>query len=226
MAFASDVNDPRLIKALAHPLRVRVLSILEQRDMASPNELAEELDVPLGVMAYHVRRLEALGFIKLAKRTPRRGAVEHHYRAKARPHVTDKGWEQTPSIVKRAMIGATLQQISGVVNVAANEGGFDRGEAHLSRSTLTLDEQGWSELAKDLSALLDRIDEVQRGSLARLEAAGVSKDELTTSGFVMMLFEGGAVPDDAAGRNDANRRHSRGHRSSRKRSRVAAAGRS
>jgi DNA-binding transcriptional ArsR family regulator len=32
----SDINDPRLIKALAHPLRVRILSILETRDMASP----------------------------------------------------------------------------------------------------------------------------------------------------------------------------------------------
>ena len=57
----SDINDPRLIKALAHPLRVRILSILETRDMASPNEMADELGVSLGVMSYHVRRLHALG---------------------------------------------------------------------------------------------------------------------------------------------------------------------
>ena len=57
----SDINDPRLIKALAHPLRVRILSILETRDMASPNEMADELNVSLGVMSYHVRRLHALG---------------------------------------------------------------------------------------------------------------------------------------------------------------------
>ena len=101
----SDINDPRLIKALAHPLRVRILSILETRDMASPNEMAEELGVSLGVMSYHVRRLHALGFLELVKRTPRRGAIEHHYRAKARPRVTDEGWAETPSIVKRAMVG-------------------------------------------------------------------------------------------------------------------------
>ena len=61
----SDINDPRLIKALAHPLRVRILSILETRDMASPNEMADELGVSLGVLSYHVRRLLALGFLEL-----------------------------------------------------------------------------------------------------------------------------------------------------------------
>jgi DNA-binding transcriptional ArsR family regulator len=212
----SDINDPRLIKALAHPLRVRILSILEERDMASPNELADELGVSLGVMSYHVRRLHALGFLELVKRTPRRGAIEHHYRAKARPHVTDQGWEQTPGIVKRAMVGATLQQISGVVNASAAEGGFDRGDAHLSRSSLTLDEQGWSELAKEMATLLDRVDVIQQGSIERLQEAGVSEEDVKQSGFVMMLFEGGAVPDGDAGRNDANEGRKLGRRSSRR----------
>ena len=143
----SDINDPRLIKALAHPLRVRILSILETRDMASPNEMADELGVSLGVMSYHVRRLHALGFLELVKRTPRRGAIEHHYRAKARPHVTDEGWAETPSIVKRAMVGASLQQITGFINTAAAQGGFDRGDAHLSRTVVALNEQGWKQLA-------------------------------------------------------------------------------
>ena len=73
-------------------------------------------------MSYHVRRLHALGFLELVKRTPRRGAIEHHYRAKARPRVTDEGWAETPSIVKRAMVGASLQQITSYVNAAAGAG--------------------------------------------------------------------------------------------------------
>src|SRR4051794_37828743 len=78
--------DPRLIKVFAHPLRVRILAILEQR-VASPSEIAGELDASLGVVSYHVRRLEALGLIKLVRTTPRRGAVEHHYRADAKHHI-------------------------------------------------------------------------------------------------------------------------------------------
>jgi len=35
-----DVTDPRLVKALAHPLRVRILAVLDEH-VASPTELLE-----------------------------------------------------------------------------------------------------------------------------------------------------------------------------------------
>lgn len=199
----SDINDPRLIKALAHPLRVRILSILETRDMASPNEMAEELGVSLGVMSYHVRRLHALGFLELVKRTPRRGAIEHHYRAKARPHVTDQGWAETPAIVKRAMVGASLQQISSYVNAAATQGGFDRGDAHLTRSVLTLDQKGWTQLAHEMAKWLETVDGIEADSEARIREGGDAATEATQNGLVMMLFEAENVPaeEDAAETN-------------------------
>jgi DNA-binding transcriptional ArsR family regulator len=215
----SDINDPRLIKALAHPLRVRILSILETREMASPNEMAEQLGVSLGVMSYHVRRLHALGFLELVKRTPRRGAIEHHYRAKARPQVTDEGWAETPSIVKRAMVGASLQQISSYVNAAAGQGGFDRPDAYLTRNVLTLDEEGRSELAKAMSSWVARIDEIEAESAARIEAAGAADadgDNIKTTGVVLMLFDADGVPTQDAGHDaDAAGRHL-GRRSSRR----------
>jgi DNA-binding transcriptional ArsR family regulator len=213
----SDINDPRLIKALAHPLRVRILSILETREMASPNEMADELGVSLGVMSYHVRRLHALGFLELVKRTPRRGAIEHHYRAKARPQVTDEGWAETPSIVKRAMVGASLQQISSYVNAAAGQGGFDRADAHLTRHVIKLDEQGRSELAKVMSGWLATIDEIEAESAERIEAAGADADaDAKASGVVLMAFEAEGVPTDDAGHDpEAAGRHL-GRRSSRR----------
>lgn len=213
----SDINDPRLIKALAHPLRVRILSILETRDMASPNEMAEELGVSLGVMSYHVRRLHALGFLELVKRTPRRGAIEHHYRAKARPHVTDEGWAETPSIVKRAMVGASLQQITGFINAAAAQGGFDRGDAHLSRTVVALDEQGWKQLAGELARLMERVDELQDESLERVKASGEDAEAaIRRSAAVLMLFDAEGVPEHDPAR-DANVEDQRlGRRSSRR----------
>jgi DNA-binding transcriptional ArsR family regulator len=192
----SDINDPRLIKALAHPLRVRILSILETRDIASPNEMAEELGVSLGVMSYHVRRLHALGFLELVKRTPRRGAIEHHYRAKARPRVTDEGWAETPSIVKRAMVGASLQQITGYINAAAGQGGFDRGDAHLSRTVLMLDEQGWRELAGEMAKWMAYVEQVEEESLKRIAEAGDDADVVAKrSAAILMLFEAEGVPE-------------------------------
>ncbi len=213
----SDINDPRLIKALAHPLRVRILSILETRDMASPNEMADELGVSLGVMSYHVRRLHALGFLELVKRTPRRGAIEHHYRAKARPHVTDEGWAETPSIVKRAMVGASLQQITGFINTAAVQGGFDRGDAHLSRTVVALDEQGWRQLAGEMARLMERVDALQEESLERVKATGDDAEAaIKRSAAVMMLFEAEGVPEHDPTRDAVGGEDRLGRRSSRR----------
>ena len=83
-----SIDDPRYVKALSHPIRVRVLALLEER-MASPVELAEVLGVSLGSVSYHVRNLHRLGLIELKKETRRRGAIEHHYRAKERPSVSE-----------------------------------------------------------------------------------------------------------------------------------------
>jgi DNA-binding transcriptional ArsR family regulator len=213
----SDINDPRLIKALAHPLRVRILSILETRDMASPNEMADELGVSLGVMSYHVRRLHALGFLELVKRTPRRGAIEHHYRAKARPRVTDEGWAETPSIVKRAMVGASLQQITGYINTAAAEGGFDRGDAHLSRTVLMLDEQGWKELAGEMAQWMARVEQMEAESLERIGAAGDGAETVAKrSAAILMLFEAEGVPEHDPARETNGDDERLGRRSSRR----------
>jgi DNA-binding transcriptional ArsR family regulator len=211
----SDITDPRLIKALAHPLRVRVLSILETREMASPNELADELSVSLGVMSYHVRRLHALGFLELVKRTPRRGAIEHHYRAKARPRVTDEGWAETPAIVKRAMVGASLQQTSSYVNAAAAQGGFDRSDARLTRRGVTLDQKGWSQLGREMTKWMKKLEEIESESLERVRESG-DEEALKQSGVVLMLFEADGVPEHDAGHDaDAAGRHL-GRRSSRR----------
>ena len=69
MRTLHDINDPRLVKALAHPLRIRILAILEDR-VASPSEIAEQLDAPLGNVSYHVRQLAELGLISLVRETP------------------------------------------------------------------------------------------------------------------------------------------------------------
>jgi DNA-binding transcriptional ArsR family regulator len=213
----SDINDPRLIKALAHPLRVRILSVLETRELASPNELADELEVSLGVVSYHVRRLHALGFLELVRRTPRRGAIEHHYRAKARPRVSDDVWAETPGIVKRAMVGATLQQITGYVNAAAAGGGFDRTEAHLSRTVLMLDDEGWAQLAAEMVRWVEVVERIEVESQARIERSPGGEAESTAkrSAAVMMLFESAGVPDDGPDRSEAGNGHL-GRRSSRR----------
>ena len=136
-----DITDPSVAKALAHPLRSQILTALEERT-ASPSQLAAELDVPLGVLSYHVRRLTGLGFLKLVKRVPRRGAVEHYYAATSKPRITDQAWGAMPSGVKDAMLSTSLGSLGAHLGEAAAAGGFDPPEARLIRQRFRLDAQG------------------------------------------------------------------------------------
>jgi DNA-binding transcriptional ArsR family regulator len=180
-----DITDPDLAKALAHPLRTRILAALEGRT-ASPSELAGELDAPLGVVSYHVRRLEALGFLKLVKREPRRGAVEHYYSATSRPRITNDAWGSLPAIVKDASIKAAVDQIGAYVAAGAAQGGFDAADAHITRSPITVDSKGWHALARELDNLHERIAKIEAASKQRLARTDhVDEQEATV---VLMLF--------------------------------------
>lgn len=79
----NHTESVRAARALAHPLRARVLQQFIDRP-GSPSEVAALLDAPLSTISYHVRILAGLGFLELTGTTPRRGALEHTYRATAR----------------------------------------------------------------------------------------------------------------------------------------------
>jgi DNA-binding transcriptional ArsR family regulator len=180
-----EISDQNVIKGLAHPLRVQILGILETR-AASPNELARELDAPLGNVSYHTRELLRFGLVKLVKQTQRRGAIEHYYRATKQPRITDAGWAATPRVVKDAMVRSALEQISDFVNAAAIEGGFNRDESHLNRIQLTVDEQGWQDLSHELRRLLTalpKIEEASRKRLQRTDHEGERDVTVVTMGF-------------------------------------------
>jgi DNA-binding transcriptional ArsR family regulator len=204
-----DITDPRMAKALAHPLRVRILGLLDNR-VASPNEIANEIGASLGVVSYHVRTLVGLGFLELVGKRQRRGATEHYYRAISRPVVTSEAWEKMPSVVKKAMVGATLGHVSDLVNLAAHAGGFEHADAHLTRSPLVLDQQGFKEVAEKLDKLLAELDHVNAAAEQRLAAAGENGQIRAT--VVLMLFETAPEleesPEEPAGDQSPDRRES------------------
>jgi DNA-binding transcriptional ArsR family regulator len=190
----SDISDPRVIKALTHPLRVQILRTLEERT-ASPSEIADEIGAPLGNVSYHVRQLHALGLIKLVKRTPRRGAIEHHYKALVQPPMTDEAWAGQPNVVRESVVGASLGEVGELVNAAAASGGFARSEAQLVREELALDEKGFQDVAKELSRSLERIAKIRDDSARRLEKSGAAQ---RAANVVMMFFDAGGEVDSGS----------------------------
>jgi DNA-binding transcriptional ArsR family regulator len=156
-----------MAKALAHPLRVQLLSLLNE-GVASPNELAKKLDEPLTNVSYHVRMLHDLGCIELVETEPRRGALEHYYRAIVRPFFADKDWKRLPKNARGSISDAVLQLVWDDAAEAIKSGLFDeREDRHLSRSVLCVDEEGWDALNELLVETLDQAMQIQADAAGR-----------------------------------------------------------
>src|SRR3954453_12501920 len=103
----AESAETGIAKALAHPLRPRTLERLGER-VASPRELAEAFDAPLGVVAYHVRMLCEYDCAELVRTVPRRGALQHFYRATTRAISPANGRRDLPPGLRGELSGATI----------------------------------------------------------------------------------------------------------------------
>ena len=183
--------DRRLAKALSHPLRTHILAILNER-VASPNMIATELGEPLGNVSYHVKTLAQLECVELVRTEPRRGAIEHFYKAVVRPFFSDREWERLPPSVRHGISDMALQLAWEDASEAMEAGTFDRrADRHLTRSPLVLDEPGWREVNELLNELLERVPEVEAQSAERI--ASSSEPGIHTR-MVLMHFEAGKQP--------------------------------
>jgi predicted transcriptional regulator len=72
----------RRLASLAHPVRRAALEQIATGP-SSPEAIARENDLPLGVVAYHVRTLATAGLISLDHTEQARGATRHVYRLAA-----------------------------------------------------------------------------------------------------------------------------------------------
>lgn len=195
----TDIDDPRYVKALAHPLRIRILAMLADR-VASPVQLAAHLDATLGTVAYHVRTLHSLGLVELVDTRQRRGATEHYYRAREHPRFPDDAWSGLAPVAKQRMLSAMLQQIGQYVTSSAAAGGFDDADAHMTRVSLRLDDRGFKQLAAASRKWLREAERIEEAAAARLDRCSDADgtEEAVEAGVVVMVFEGRGRDDDTA----------------------------
>ncbi|MFF0112620.1 ArsR/SmtB family transcription factor [Streptomyces prasinus] len=70
--------DP-VLRALAHPVRLRMLTLMWPGPMSAA-ELARELGMSHALASRHLRQLDAVGLVELAEERSRRGGRERRYR--------------------------------------------------------------------------------------------------------------------------------------------------
>ena len=164
------------MKALSHPLRVRMLTLLNQK-VSSPSELADELDEPLGNVSYHMRFLADLKMVKLVRTEPRRGAVEHYYEALEPPLISDDDWAQLPVALRRSLSDSTLGDIARDLEGAAADGRVRPGEHARQPTGADTRRAGLGRAVGVLAEVLERARDIQEQSQQAAQGpTGVDRD--------------------------------------------------
>ncbi|WP_432022142.1 ArsR/SmtB family transcription factor [Streptomyces parvus] len=101
----SVVLDAKGLRAMAHPVRVRVVGLLRKHGPSTATRLAERLGVNSGTASYHLRRLGAAGFVE--EDTERGNARERWWRS-----VHRTTWFNDPELAEREPEAALAYQQS------------------------------------------------------------------------------------------------------------------
>jgi len=164
--------DPRLIKALSHPVREHVLAVLNEQP-ASTTEIGREIDLGVPAFYHHVETLEELGFLERVESKRRRGAKEHFFRAKATVLFDDAAWEKVPPSVRSDLAGSYIWAVLDDLVKAVRSGAFGASSAtHSTWLPGVFDKLGWQECMALMSETLAKMIAIQKRSAKRIAVSG------------------------------------------------------
>jgi DNA-binding transcriptional ArsR family regulator len=162
--------DVKLMKALGHPLRQRILQLLAQQEEASPSQIAQAIDEPLTNVGYHARVLVKCDAIELVRTEVSGSSVEHFYRAKVRAVVDEDNWRNIPENVRESLLDQTFQQIWNNVRSASEGDGLKDLRTAAAWSPLKLDDEAFAELSEMVGEFMEGALALQNGAQQRLTA--------------------------------------------------------
>jgi DNA-binding transcriptional ArsR family regulator len=143
------------MRALAHPVRVRMLQLLRAEPM-SASALARRLDIRVGSAQYHLRTLERAGIARRAGERRKRGGTEILF-AVPRPLRVDLDAGSPASL--RAVHHAFVGELGRRMDAAAAEPGLlDTDRDAFAIRELELRPEAVPAAVEALRAFLDRLD--------------------------------------------------------------------
>jgi len=143
-----EINRPEQLKALGHPLRLKVLQVLADSDAPLTNrDLALQLSVDPGHLHFHVRMLHRAGLIELAPGSGR----EKPYRSVAK-HMK-VGTELRAAGLASGLQGAQLREVQRGFDLFASAGEFRSAQVNAKLAVETI--------RSLLNELIDRINELE-----------------------------------------------------------------
>jgi len=142
-----SVQTPDQIKALAHPLRQRILELMIEAPITT-KQVADRIGEKPTKLYHHVDTLEAAGFIRLVKTQKKRGTVEKYYEAVAERFVMDRqavevssrgdGEQAQLETIIANSLDETLDEIRGAMATGLIRADDESGESVFIRSHLRM----------------------------------------------------------------------------------------
>ncbi|WP_310962039.1 helix-turn-helix domain-containing protein [Nocardioides terrisoli] len=186
----TPIGDPTVLRAIAHPVRNRVLAELYAAGPMRAADVAEAIDVPANQASFHLRQLAKYGLVEEAPELARDGrdrvwrpVHEHGLNVSLDNLEQAPGGRAAVTVFRRQSI-AHAQEF--VARAFASSGGPDR-HVMISDSSvrLTVDE------ARQLGAELAELVEGWRG-----RTQGASTGERRTYEFIAILQPADPDPED------------------------------
>jgi DNA-binding transcriptional ArsR family regulator len=143
-------GDLALPAALLHPLRLQILSFINERGCASATEIARACTKPRSSISEQVRRLRAEGLLSLVEAQDRRGAREMFYACTDQVPVLGKSETEDLPVRIKKRIALTLVRgfSSSVTSALASPWRSIQDDSCWSSTTLRVDLRGWRELSE------------------------------------------------------------------------------
>jgi DNA-binding transcriptional ArsR family regulator len=156
-----DVTDVRALRALAHPLRGRLLAHLRTHGPSTASRLGQALGESSGSTSYHLRQLATYGFVE---ELPDEGnARDRWWRARHRSthfdtatFLDDPGGREAVDELLLRQIGQQQRLLANYVAEHADLGTEWRAAASMNDWGLRLSPAAVRELAEELNAVLAR----------------------------------------------------------------------
>jgi DNA-binding transcriptional ArsR family regulator len=196
----------RLIKALAHPLRVKILDYMNGREW-SPRELEAELSEGLSQVSYHVKVLRDFELIEMTRTEPRRGAVEHYYRAVERAFVPSGMAKDIPKSAQKIIGNGILDKIEQDVGASIKSGKFyARDDWHTSWTPADLDDQGRQDAEKLADKFIEGFLKIEGESANRRAESKDGGEHIWTSAGVLVFGSDLGEEEKAPSRKKSRKR--------------------
>ncbi|MFH8248937.1 ArsR/SmtB family transcription factor [Microbacterium sp. B2969] len=155
------VEDPSALRAIAHPLRLKIIGMLRSEGPLTVGTLGERLDAASGSISYHLATLERHGFVEKAPELGRDGR-ERWWRASADYTTIDAMELQGDPATREAGLALrrTIVQGYAAETIAYLDGEADLDPEWIEASTQS-DDLLWL-TADELRRLSAELDEVVR----------------------------------------------------------------